>query len=51
MTVCAGIIDGGLRLWHHLDKGKWNGSVAAKGSIVESSPEAPWSEGQLPDPE
>ena len=29
VTVCACIIDGELRLWHHLDKGKWNGSVAA----------------------
>ena len=29
VTVCAGIIDGKLRLWHHLEKGKWNGSVAA----------------------
>lgn len=29
VTVCAGIIDGSLRLWHYLDKGKWNGSVAA----------------------
>ena len=29
VTVCAGIIDGRLRLWHHLEKGKWNGAVAA----------------------
>ena len=29
VTVCAGIIDGRLRLWRHLDKGKWNGLVAA----------------------
>lgn len=29
VTVCAGIIDGRLRLWHYLKKGKWNGSVAA----------------------
>lgn len=30
VSVCAGIIDGHLRLWHHLDKGKWSGAIAAK---------------------
>ena len=29
-SVCAGIIDGRVRLWHYLPQGRWNGEVAAK---------------------
>ena len=29
VSICAGIINGKLHLWHHLKKAKWNGQVAA----------------------
>lgn len=39
VTVCAAIIAGKLRMWHYLDKGKWNGAVAAsmyKGPLLKA---------------